>query len=310
MTAFKPVAETVRFSLLLCAIVPLLRGQPAPSTPDQTFKAGASQITVSIAPSVSQKPEDILHWVHLAADAVTSYYCEYPVPAVHVSVKAGGGEPINSGHEHAGRFISISLDRKATARDVRHDWMLTHEMFHLGFPSLDRRYHYLEEGLSDYLEPLARVRIGQISEQRVWRDFIEGMPNGLPKVGDGGLDGTEDWGRTYWGGCMFWLLADMDIRQRTHNAKSLDDAIIAIVTAGGTGGSEWSLDKVIQTADTATGTDSLRKIHQLLGVERYAPPLNKLWDRLGVRENSDGQIIFNPTAPLASVRQALTARKH
>ena len=294
--------------LLLFAAAPVLSAQTP--VPDQTLSAGGAQITVSIAPDVTQKPADILHWVQRATDAMVAYYGRFPVPAVHVSVRPSVGEPVNSGHEHQGRHIAIGLDPKATARDLRHDWMLTHEMFHLGFPSLNPRYHYLEEGLSDYLEPLARARIHQVSEQRVWRDFLEGMPNGLPKPADSGLDGTEDWGRTYWGGCMFWLLADMDIRQRTRGAKSLDDAILAIVAAGGTGGSDWPLEKVLQTGDAATGTDSLHKVHQLLGVERYAPPLNKLWERLGVREAGEGRIFFDNTAPLASARQAMTARKH
>ena len=39
-----------------------------------------------------------------------------------------------------------------------------------------------------------------------------------------GLDNTHTWGRTYWGGAMFCLLADVEIRRRTHNRRGLQDA--------------------------------------------------------------------------------------
>ena len=46
---------------------------------------------------------------------------------------------------------------------------------------------------------------------------MKSMPFGLPKEGDKGLDYTHTWGRTYWGGAIFCLLADIEIRQQTNN---------------------------------------------------------------------------------------------
>ena len=275
---------------------------------EETFISGGGRLTVSLSPSLGQKPADVLAWVHLAADAVTAYYRRYPVSAVHIFVSPRLGEPVNSGHEYDGRRIVIHLAPGATPKDLRRDWMLTHEMFHLGFPSLDSRYHYLEEGLSDYLEPLARARIGQVSERKVWKDFIEGMPNGLAKPDDGGMDGTRDWGRTYWGGCFFWLLVDLDIRQRTKNARSLDDAIRAIVDRGGTGGNDWSLARVVEVGDAATGTDSINKIHLQLGPAPFDPHLEDLWRSLGVREDR-GRINFDESAPLSAICRSMTGSK-
>jgi hypothetical protein len=40
---------------------------------------------------------------------------------------------------------------------------------------------------------------------------------GEPGPGDGGLDDTDSWGRTYWGGALFCLLADVRFRERTGN---------------------------------------------------------------------------------------------
>ena len=47
--------------------------------------------------------------------------------------------------------------------------------------------------------------------------IIEAFVTGLPEPGDEGLDYTHTWGRTYWGGATFCLLADVRIRRETHN---------------------------------------------------------------------------------------------
>ena len=46
------------------------------------------------------------------------------------------------------------------------------------------------------------------------------MPKGLPQAGDQGLDNTGTWGREYWGGAMFCLLADIEIRKATKIASA------------------------------------------------------------------------------------------
>jgi len=294
-------ALIVALALAGVATPPVLRAD------DQTFRVGGSEITVSLAPDLGPRPADVLFWVHQAADAVAAYYGRYPVPTLQLAIRSRRGEPVNSGTAYEGQRIVIHLDPSATPAELAKDWMLTHEMFHLGFPSLPRRYHYLEEGLSDYLEPLARARLGQLTEQQVWNDFVEGMPQGLPKPGDGGLDGTRAWGRTYWGGCIFWLLVDLEIRERTRNTHSLDDAIRAIVVAGGTGDATWPLEKMIRIGDAATGTDAIARIHALLGPKPFDPELDEVWRRLGVRK-SGRNVMFDDNAPLASLRRAMTTR--
>jgi hypothetical protein len=74
------------------------------------------------------------------------------------------------------------------------------------------------------------------------------MRQGLPEVGDRGLDLTHTWGRTYWGGALFCLAADVEIRRRTGNTMGLQDALRAINKAGGTIESEWRLSEPCASA--------------------------------------------------------------
>ena len=129
---------------------------------------------------------------------------------------------------------------------------MVHEMVHLAFPQVAKQHHWIEEGLATYIEPWARLGIGQLTEETVWKDLVEGLPKGLPGPEDKEIDGTPTWGRTYWGGALFCLLADVEIRKRTANQRGLHDAVRGIVAAGGSMQEQWSLTRTLEIGDQAT----------------------------------------------------------
>src|SRR3984893_16591878 len=139
------------------------------------------------------------------------------------------------------------------ASDFSHAWTLTHEMVHLAFPSVAEEHHWIEEGSATYIEPIARARAGDLTPEKVWGDLVEGLPQGLPESGDQGLDFTPTWGRTYWGGAMFCLLADVQIRERTGGRLGLDHALQGILSAGGNITVDWDLARTFAAGDRATG---------------------------------------------------------
>jgi predicted metalloprotease with PDZ domain len=131
------------------------------------------------------------------------------------------------------------------------------------------------------------------------------MPNGLPEGGDHGLDHTPTWGRTYWGGAMFCLYADVEIRRRTHNQKGLEDAMRAILEKNGNIQTEAELSELLATGDKATGVPVLTELYNAWSAKPVTPDLNSLWKQLGVI--STGKTVrFDDDAPLASVRKAIT----
>jgi predicted metalloprotease with PDZ domain len=133
------------------------------------------------------------------------------------------------------------------------------------------------------------------------------LPRGLPEAGDRGLDRTHTHGRIYWGGCLYWFLADIEIRKRTDGRKSLDDAIRAILDDGGDGSADWPIDRVIATGDRATGTTVLKELHDRMGDKPDKPDLDALWRDLGVVYRQ-GKVTFDDKAPLAAIREAMTKR--
>jgi hypothetical protein len=251
----------------------------------------------------------VLGWVTSSARAVTVYYERFPVSRLQLEIRFFDGRGVRGGRTTGwnGAKIAIAAGRSSTSSDFADDWVLTHEMVHLAFPSVAEEHHWIEEGSATYIEPIARARAGDLTPEKVWGDLVEGLPQGLPQSGDRGLDFTPTWGRTYWGGALFCLLADIEIRKRTANGKSLEDAFRAILNAGGTIESDWSLTRALDVGDRATGFPVLRELYDKMKAAAAPTDLKALWTNLGVARRN-GEIEFNDAAPLAPIRKAITKK--
>jgi len=249
----------------------------------------------------------VVDWIRGSAEAVAGYYGRFPVERTLLLVVPNEGEGFGYGKAlgNGGASILLPIGERTNREKLADDWVLVHEMVHLGFPSLDRRHLWLEEGLATYIEPIARARMGKLSAETVWGSVVRGLPNGLPRAGDEGLDNTHTWGRTYWGGALFCLLADLDIRERTHNAKSLDDALRAVIAEGGTIAVRWELSRVLEVGDKATGVPVLRELYDKMAPAPFPVDLAKLWKGLGVKLIGN-DVTFDDTAPLSAVRRSIT----
>lgn len=203
-----------------------------------------------------------------------------------------------------GARCRVSIGRHATSNDLDRAWVLTHELLHFAFPSVPRRHHWIEEGIATYAEPLAHAGIGLLTPDQAWNDMIRDMPQGLPQPGDRGLDLTHTWSRTYWGGALFCLLADIGIRKATGNHSGLRKALKGINDAGGNITVEWPLMQVLDVGDRSTGTTVLSDLHRQMGELPIPVDLPALWAQLGVNRIGD-RVTFDDHAPLAKIRASM-----
>ena len=271
---------------------------------------GASDFSVGFAPGkLDLSQAAVVEWIAASAGVVAASYGRFPVARVRVLIVPGDGNRVRSGMAFAcrGAALRVVLGRAATPDTLARDWILIHELTHLAFPDVPRAQHWIEEGLASYIEPVARAQVGKLSADDVWRQFIDGMPKGLPAAGDRGLDFTPTWGRTYWGGALFCLLADVEIRERTDNRFGLQDAVRAIVASGGSMEVEWPLLRALDLGDKAVGVPVLVDLYERMKAAPVDVDLPQLWRRLGVAVTGDS-VVFDDGAPLASVRRAITRR--
>jgi hypothetical protein len=283
-----------------------------PVASSRTLQIGGSSIQVDFGPGSTDLPPDrIVQWVENAAKSVTVYYGKFPVPRDRILVEfAAGGSGVGHGTTWGGvsgfpAFTRVRVGQHTTQQELDDDWMMTHELIHTAFPSMDDEQHWIDEGLSVYVEPIARAQNGLLSPEKIWSDMARDMPQGNPGASDRGLDQTHTWGRTYWGGAQFCLLADVMIRKETHNQKGLQEALRAIVAAGGTIDHDWPITKAFAVGDQATGTHVLTQLYEQMRNTPKPVDLNTLWKDLGVEQMPDG-VRLNNNAPFANIRKAIT----
>jgi hypothetical protein len=306
------ISAAVFAAILFAQPTPAQPGSHLPIQSTETLKIGGASLQVDFAAGALDLPTaQVLPWVERAAKAVTVYYGRFPLQTARILIVPAAGERgVMQGttwgdmHGMPG-FTRIRLGQHSTEKDLAEDWTMTHELVHMAFPSLPDDQHWMEEGLSTYIEPIARVQTGELEAKAIWRDMIEGMPKGQPGPGDRGMDNTHTWGRTYWGGALFCLVADVEIRKQTNNRKGLQDALRAIVAAGGTIDHDWPLTQALAIGDKASGTTVLEDQYKTWSGNPMPVDLEKLWRDLGVRRGPDGAI-FDAKAPLASIRAAIT----
>lgn len=283
----------------------------SPVASSRTVSIGGATIQIDFTGGSTDLSQDrLLQWIKNAATAVTTYYGRFPVPRECILVVFVDGRRGVSGGTTWGdvggfpAFTRIHVGQHTTQQDLDSDWMMTHEMIHTAFPSMEDEHHWIEEGLATYVEPIARVQAGFLTPAKIWTDMVRDMPQGDPRPSDGGLDQTRSWGRTYWGGAQFCLLADVTIRKETHNQKGLQDALRGIVAAGGTIDKEWPITKALEVGDHATGTHVLEDLYSQMRDAPKPVDLDGLWRELGIERVADG-VHFDDAAPSAAIRQAI-----
>jgi hypothetical protein len=274
------------------------------------LQLGDSRICVVMEDAALKKQQPLLRaWIDRSAHIVADYYGQFPAPLVVIRLRGMDGGGVNGGRttNDGGLMIQMRVGRETSAATLTADWVLVHEMVHLALPDVGRNHDWLAEGLATYVEGIARAQDGNRSVADVWAEDRKSMPQGLPRAGEGGMDQSPSWGRTYWGGALYCLQADIAIREQTANRVGLQTALRAILKETGGYGFERDIGDVLQIGDAATGTHVLYGLYQQIRATPQTPNLELLWTLLGVPDDPLTQP-FDDRAPLAAIRIAITAK--
>lgn len=249
----------------------------------------------------------ILAWLGKSARAVSIYYGHFPVASARILVVPVRGQGIEGAQAfgYRGSAVRLMVGTDTTEDDLTEDWKAVHEMIHLALPDVRGQHLWLAEGLAVYIESIARVQAGDLTEAKIWQEFLRDMPKGMPREGDKGLDFTPTWGRRYWGGAIFCLLADIEYRKRTGNRQGLQSAMRGVLAAGGNMEQNWPFERILATADKAVGYNVLTDLYAKMRADPAPPDLDALWRDLGIIER-DGEVTFDNTAVESAIRQAIT----
>lgn len=294
----------------LCTILVLSASPAVAKLRQSQVQVEGAQFGITIesgALSVSQL--QLEQFVRDGAKAVISYYGSFPVRKTIVKVRpvrdTDVGFATSTHDDNAGHgVIEIDIGDRASVKELDNSWVLTHELMHLAFPIVEHEHRWIAEGIATYIEPIGRMRIGKMTKLEMWEDFAKNLKRGLPGPGQGGLNEGGSFDRIYWGGAIYCLVADVEIRKATNNKLGLEDALRAVANRGGTAASDWSAMDAIKVADRAVGQQTLKSLYTKMGVQPASVNINELMSQLGVRRTAKGYEL-DDRAPLAHIRKAI-----
>jgi hypothetical protein len=275
------------------------QGSRAPAA-DNVIRQDGYQVELIDETGDQQHAAQLRAWLVRALHAVSETTGGAP-ELLRVVARQGSGRASTRG-----RVITMQLRDGPRPADSSREWVLHHELIHASFPSLPEQDLWLEEGLATYLEPLVRVRAGQLQASVMWRELADDLPQGAPRAGEGGLAGTEVWHRLYWQGAVFWLNAELIIDRRTHGQRNLHDALCSWARAGGSG-DDWNAERAFMIMDHALGQPILLELYRKASAHGIDQQPTQLLAELGVRVDGPEQSVrFAVDAPAAGLRERMT----
>ncbi len=248
----------------------------------------------------------VMRWIEKSAEAVVVYYGKFPVSKLQLAIAAGEGSGVGGGRSEPGNppRIETRVGLRSSEHDLLvDDWVLVHEMIHQAIPYVSRKHFWMAEGLAVYVESIARVQAGHLPAEQIWRDFVRQMPRGISPDADKGLEFTRNHARVYWGGAVYFLLADVRMRERSGNTIGLQQALRGI-NAKLDFRQEAEVPVILKAGDAATGMTVLMDLYDEMAMKPMVPDLEKLWADLGVKRGGE-TVAFDDAAPTAPIRRAI-----
>ncbi len=177
----------------------------------------------------------VVPWIRTAVGDVARWYGGLAARRLVIEVRGQPGHGVYGGRTWPGEtpIVQVTVGNDTTDAERAADWVLVHELVHTAFPTVQARHHWIEEGLATYIEPFIRTSNGRISAELAWGELVRGVPQGQPLPGELGIDHTPTWARTYWGGALFCLVVDVNMRERTKGSPGLREGLVAVAHSGG-----------------------------------------------------------------------------
>lgn len=275
---------------------------------------GTREVELAILPGAFRASQDEqVAWIRQAASEIAALRGgELPVERLAVTLI-----PVE-GDREASRFgqllfsqppsIAILAGERARAEDLREDWVVVHEMSHALLPRLHPDHAWFTEGFASWLQQVARVRSGRLDERTAWEDVVVGCRHGVREAGGTNLGELSEqlsrrhaYRAVYWGGALFALELDLELRRITRGKVGLPELLAQLCAEVG---AECDLAAVAAKVDAVAGQPLFKRL-----CERHldGEPLalkDELFPALGVTVGRNGKVRLDDGAPRAAERRA------
>lgn len=257
----------------------------------------------------------VKRWLSESMRAAAQLYGRPPVDRLFTIVQPiSRGKKVEFGvvYRGGGPTILFLLGAEATDDVLPGEWTAVHEMSHLALPFIEREHAWLSEGIASYYQNILRARAGHLTPQAAWQELHEGFERGRRDVNDETLETiaasmreNRRYMRIYWSGAAIALLADVELRAASKNARSLDSTLRALRGCCLEDTRPWTLEALTARLDAASASTVFSTLFQRHLSSAAFPALEDDYRALGlVVDKRD--VRLSKEAPLAWVREAIT----
>jgi len=279
-----------------------------------------------IKSSAAMNSDAILNWLAATATDVTLAYGRFPNPSPQIivlpagvrgrkdrSFRTGSASAVRFGRvvRNGGESVELFVNHSAPLEKLLLDWTATHEFSHLMLPYVSRKQRWISEGFAQYYQNILLARSGAYEPARTWQKLYDGLERGrksLPELSPNGAaagnfrDGLM---KVYWSGAALALLADMELRERSAGAESLDLALDRLQACCLPAADVWTGPELMTRLDSMLSSPVFMPLYRQYADTAGFPDVSYALEQLGVHI-ANGKVELRNDAELAGIRTSMT----
>jgi hypothetical protein len=198
-------------------------------------------------------------WVGIVADNVEEAIAPYPFD-VHVHFyRSSATAPVPWANTIRSRRqgVNIHVNPDHTRDELLSDWTVYHELAHLLLPYLGRQHSWFAEGFASYMQYQLMHSAGVLSAEEMrtgYREKIEraasryDLPDRSFIEASPLLRARRDFPTQYWGGAVYFLRVDAELRGRGTSVPEIISTFVACCRF-----EPRDLDALLETLDRLAG---------------------------------------------------------
>jgi predicted metalloprotease with PDZ domain len=212
--------------------------------------------------------------------------------------------------------VTLVVNTKSSLKELKADWTIYHELSHLLIPYDAGDARWFSEGLASYYQNITQARVGMFDEQIMWQKLYDGFERGnkqqkyshqpLSYVSDN-IGQNRNYMRIYWSGALYWLKADVALRELTKNTASPYSLDLALKQLQQCCFNRYlSVEEIVEKLDELSQSQIFSTLFAEFSASYAIPDYLPLLNSLGV-ELKSARIELNNHAKLSAQRKAIFA---
>ncbi|TWX63186.1 hypothetical protein [Colwellia sp. C1TZA3] len=210
--------------------------------------------------------------------------------------------------------VTLVVNLNSSLEALKADWTIYHEFSHLLIPYDATDARWFSEGLASYYQNITQARIGMFNEQTMWQKIYEGFERAnkqqnyahqrLAYVSDH-ISQNHNYMRIYWSGALYWLKADIALRELSKNTAKPYSLDLALKQLQACCSKQYlSATEITQKLDELSQSEIFSALLTKFSASYAIPDYLALLSSLGV-EVSNARIKLNNHAKLSLQRKAI-----